>query len=460
MKTAVNRHTHSIEWNGLEQLISKPNQIKFAFTEDHSNDAIKKTLKSKRTGAFTDNMSLPVHRWFRYSAGFSAEWVESVISQHHFSAEEYVFDPFVGSGTTLLAAQSLGVPSAGTEHHQFVYRIAKAKLAQIKNSQSLFEEAQTLLEKAVRRIKPKPTTTAELLVKCYTREALCKLEALRDAFYDLHPKQGPREELLWLAITAILRECSKVGTAQWQYVLPNKKKVRVKDPFLAFIERIKMFCADIEQTKKQKNVNADVLFCDARNVSAIKHLNGKIKLVVTSPPYPNNYDYADSTRLEMMFWGEIGSWGDLQAVVRHRLIRSCSQHSAAEKLSLVSLLSDPVIAPIREELSFVCGQLETIRQNRGGKKTYHTMVAAYFVDLARTWIALRALCIDGSKVCFVVGDSAPYGIYVPVERWLGDLALAAGFKSWAFEKIRDRNIKWKNRKHRVPLKEGNLWVEG
>jgi hypothetical protein len=63
-------------------------------------------------------------------------------------------------------------------------------------------------------------------------------------------------------------------------------------------------------------------------------------------------------------------------------------------------------------------------------------------------------------VCFVVGDSAPYGVYVPVERWLGELALAAGFHSYSFEKTRDRNVKWKNRKHRVPLKEGRLWVEG
>ena len=33
-------------------------------------------------------------------------------------------------------------------------------------------------------------------------------------------------------------------------------------------------------------------------------------------------------------------------------------------------------------------------------------------------------------------------------------------KSYYFEKIRDRNVKWKNRKHTVPLKEGRLWVKG
>ena len=37
-------------------------------------------------------------------------------------------------------------------------------------------------------------------------------------------------------------------------------------------------------------------------------------------------------------------------------------------------------------------------------------------------------------VCFIIGDSAPYGIYVPVDEWLGRLAIAAGFKEFHFEK--------------------------
>ena len=88
------------------------------------------------------------------------------------------------------------------------------------------------------------------------------------------------------------------------------------------------------------------------------------------------------------------------------------------------------------------------------------MIAAYFWDMARVWVQLRRVAAEGCRVCFVVGDSAPYGIHVPVERWMGELALAAGFRSYAFVKTRDRNVKWKNRKHRVPLHEGQLWVEG
>jgi hypothetical protein len=124
------------------------------------------------------------------------------------------------------------------------------------------------------------------------------------------------------------------------------------------------------------------------------------------------------------------------------------------------LLEDSIVSPIRDDLVRVCRQLEAERHNHGGKKTYHLMIAAYFLDMAATWQTLRRVCRRPSSVCFVIGDSAPYGVYVPVMEWNGALALAAGFTSFTFEKTRDRNVKWKNRKHRVPLCEGRLRVEG
>jgi hypothetical protein len=127
---------------------------------------------------------------------------------------------------------------------------------------------------------------------------------------------------------------------------------------------------------------------------------------------------------------------------------------------LTAQLGAKELSPIRSEISAVCERLGKVRLTKGGKKTYHLMVACYFSDLSLVWRALRRVCKAGCRVCFVIGDSAPYGVYVPVVEWLGQLALAAGFRGYRFEKTRDRNIKWKNRKHRVPLCEGRLWVDG
>src|SRR5579875_720798 len=78
---------------------------------------------------FAANMSLPVHKWYRYSAGFSAAWAESVIRGRGDPSRTRVLDPFAGPGTTLLAAQSAGAESIGWESHPFVARVARAKLA-------------------------------------------------------------------------------------------------------------------------------------------------------------------------------------------------------------------------------------------------------------------------------------------------------------------------------------------
>ncbi len=81
-----------------------------------------------RTSTFVDNMELPIHRWFRYSAGFSAEWVKEVVRGFKRNNSITLFDPFVGCGTAVLAGEESGIESFGIEAHPFVLRIAKAKL--------------------------------------------------------------------------------------------------------------------------------------------------------------------------------------------------------------------------------------------------------------------------------------------------------------------------------------------
>ena len=162
----------------------------------------------------------------------------------------------------------------------------------------------------------------------------------------------------------------------------------------------------------------------------------------------------------MAFMGKIRGWGDLQEAVRKHLVRACSQHVPPSAVNLEEVLASPELGPICNEIVPVCRDLSEVRLERGGKKTYNNMVACYFLDMGQVWRALRRVCASPCEVCFVIGDSAPYGVYVPVIEWLGKLALAAGFESWTFEKLRDRNVKWKNRKHRVPLKEGILWLKG
>ena len=408
------------------------------------------------SGTFANNMSLPIHRWFRYSAGFSARWVENVIANSKLAEPIRVFDPFAGSATTLLAAQKSGVESWGTEAHPFVYRIACAKLAWTSDAEAYRQRIEAVKAKAS-KLTASIDGYPDLIIKCYGEQTLEGLDRLRQAV-ESERDESPTFELTWLTLLTTLRKVSTAGTAQWQYILPNKPKKSPMSVDRAITEAFSMIYSDMLVASKSDLASTHLVQSDARTCEGIA--SNSVNLVITSPPYPNNYDYADATRLEMSFMQEITGWGDLHEKVRKFLMRSCSQHTPEKNHDLTEILSVPELNPIRAEITDVCKQLSEIRATKGGKKTYHLMIAAYFRDIAFVWLALRRVCMSPSEVCFVIGDSAPYGIYVPVISWMEKLAISAGFKECSFEKTRDRNIKWKNRKHRVPLQEGRFWARG
>ena len=412
--------------------------------------------KDKASSTFIDNMRLPVHRWFRFSAGFSAAWVQQVIQDAAAVGDTRVFDPFAGSATTLVVAEDAGVPAWGVEAHPFIFRLARAKLARRSSIQAFRETIKAVRASAARR-SPKIDHYPKLIRACFTDETLGELDCLRMAVESVNDGSDAFQ-LAWLTLVGILRKCSHAGTAQWQYILPKKSKKSPARPFTAFDELSRTIASDMSGSSNLESPAAKLLQSDARDCNGVP--DHSATLVVTSPPYPNNYDYADAMRLEMCFFHEIKGWSDLQWSVRRHLVRSCTQHVPERAVNLHAVLSDPLLEPIRSEIEPICERLAEVRLTKGGRKTYHLMIASYFHDLARVWTALRRVCDTPSNVCFVVGDSAPYGVYVPVMDWLGRLAMAAGFNSFHFERIRDRNVKWKNRKHRVPLCEGRLWVEG
>lgn len=408
------------------------------------------------SGTFAPNLKLPVHRWFKYSAGFSGAWARAVIEEQSVDKPARVFDPFSGSGTTLIAAEECGVPGFGVDPHPFVARIAQAKLA-YRDSVADFSETVRRILRQVDSRKADVASCPQLLNRCYSPQALERLDCLRQEVLEV-PWDRPEGKLAWLCLTGILRKCSHVGTANWQYLLPNQSKSKVADPYFAFESLAGVFIEDMNKASGLAGPRGIFHCSDARNCPEI--LTDSVDLVVTSPPYPNNFDYADATRLELTFWGEVEKWGDLQDRIRKHLMRSCTQHVPEKAVDFEATVLHPDLDPIRAKLMPIVNELAEVRKTKGGKKTYHLMVLCYFLDLAQVWSELRRVCASPSKICFVIGDSAPYGVYVPVMELLSDLALAAGFSSASFEKIRDRNIKWKNRKHRVPLCEGRLWLEG
>jgi hypothetical protein len=77
-------------------------------------------VEDKNSSTFVDNMSLSIHKWYRYTAGFSAAWVNQLIRQEKDNGRTRIIDPFTGSGTVLLESEFENVESIGIEAHTYI----------------------------------------------------------------------------------------------------------------------------------------------------------------------------------------------------------------------------------------------------------------------------------------------------------------------------------------------------
>lgn len=188
------------------------------------NATAESCVADKSSSTFVDNMSLPVHRWFRFSAGFSAEWAERVIREAARGRSIRVVDPFAGSGTTLLAAEDVGVESVGVEAHPFVFRVAQAKLQRRASPDEFSKLAKAIRAKADKSVVD-PPEYPDLIHKCYTPEALAKLHALRVAVFESR-EETAAWQLIWLALAGILQSHPAWGRLSGSTCCRRKRKRR------------------------------------------------------------------------------------------------------------------------------------------------------------------------------------------------------------------------------------------
>ncbi len=140
-------------------------------------------IKIKRdiSTTFIDNVSLPVHRWFKFSAGFSALWVSELLQRERANGRLRVIDPFVGSGTVAIEADKNGLESIGLEAQPFIYRIANAKSLWNANREELKTFGLSVLNKA-KRMKGIKSKYGSLINRCFEQNTLEKLDHIKEAW--------------------------------------------------------------------------------------------------------------------------------------------------------------------------------------------------------------------------------------------------------------------------------------
>ena len=417
-------------------------------------------------GSFQDSRRAPVHRWFTYPAGYSHRLVESKIGEYGLDGRHWIADPFLGSGTTSVVAKAAGVNSVGIEAHPFVFWVAQTKLHFEHNAGQLADDAQRVVQTAQTLYAGGLKCCHEwpaLVYKCFDADNLRRLYALRTAIlqYDTAPE---RRDFLKLALTATLRIVTSAG-AGWPYIAPSKYAERTtwRDAFAEFEKRCAVMIDDLTAVRWSATAQSEhhLVNGDARRLAQYAAPDS-IDLILSSPPYLNNYDYADRTRLETYFWGMYDSWGAITRQVRDRLIIAATTQIRRGEMDAVRHCPGvkQVSPTIHSELMDVIGRLSELRAVKGGKKDYDLMVAGYFEDLLPVIAGAYAVLKAGQPLALVLGDSAPYGVHIRTDELIGQLALAVGFSRYDVEVVRERGGKWagNSQRHKVPLRESIVTI--
>jgi len=420
----------------------------------------------EKYGSFQDSLRAPIHRWFTYPAGYSHKLVEAKIDEYMLDSNKTILDPFVGTGTTSLAAKAKGVNSVGIEAHSFVFWIAKTKLHSEYDIESLEEDAKVIRNSAKgiysKLVKCNGVWPA-LVYKCFTEDNLRQLLALRIAILG-HECPSARKDFFKVALTATLRDVTSAG-AGWPYIAPSKHAKRTvhRQALVEFVKRVKMMINDVFEFKAADRPcsHHELYNGDAREIKEYVHHN-TVDMALTSPPYLNNYDYADRTRLETYFWGIYDSWGDITREVRdHLMVAATTQ---IRRNQMAKLMQSPnvrrVSHVIYEEIQDIVRRLSKLRLEKGGKKSYDIMVAGYFEDMLRVIEGVYCALKSGQPFILVLGDSAPYGVHVRTDELIGELALSVGFSNFHIQVIRTRGDKWagNSQRHKVPLRESIVTI--
>ena len=111
----------------------------FARKEERSiNQAAKRLLKkhingiekiSARDITFAGSKTVPFQRWYPYIEGYSPDYIKALIRNYSLESCKTIYDPFVGTGTTIFAAYPFGIKTIYSEINPLLQFLIQTRLS-------------------------------------------------------------------------------------------------------------------------------------------------------------------------------------------------------------------------------------------------------------------------------------------------------------------------------------------
>lgn len=408
-------------------------------------------------GSAKDNMSSPVHNWYKFTAGFSYKFVDIILEDYK-GRDIVVYEPFAGCGTTLVECQKLGFRSVGNESQELMCSVIRAKLnwtitreqfdCGIKNIELYLNENKNT-DQTVAKFHP-------LLKTLFDEPSLRELYCIRDGIKQLNFSYV--RDFFNLALSQTLHKAA-INPIAVPYISRTKFVTDSGHAWDKFQQISEQMMADIQIMPHHAQL-ASVYNWDSRQKNEALADN-MCEVCITSPPYLNNLDYGEVSKVHSHFFEMTTDWNDITKKVRMKLVTGATTHYSDSAFSLEEFSKNEFLQTNPEIMNTLLELYERIKENcrqRRGKKSFHILMMYYFKDMFDVLKETKRVLAERGEAYLILGDSAPYGIYVPTTQILGEIALTAGFNEYAIYKIRSRGDKWKKLKnrHNIALSENIL----
>ena len=397
--------------------------------------------------AFTLNRAVPVHRWAPWIAGYSQAFTEDAINRFTVGRNQFVLDPFAGVGTTLFEADRLGHRAVGFEINPYAAFVTSVKLRSHRLDTSLLRETINQLDvygqdcdAEAREPRSREPAGFRTRQPFYSPEVLRKVLLVMDFMRDRQEQHGDIAEVIQLAFAATMVDYSNysyepsLGTKS-AAGRPEVNDFPVYETLVAKLKEIAddadWFHAHRTEREREDAVIYQTSFFDGyREVS-----QASVNLMITSPPYMNNYHYNRNTRPHLYWLGFYNSPSELKSLEKQNFGTYWQVARDQEPVPLNPLIDDPEIvatlARIREQ-----------NQDRGnyGGDGWANYATIYLNDCVKFMKGLRWVLHEEGTGLIVIGNSILQGIEVPTDRFMASIAGRCGLEVRKIETPRETRV--------------------
>ena len=252
------------------------------------------------------DQSFLTHGLHKYPAKFFPELPRWLIKRYS-RENDWILDPFAGSGTTNVEALLSRRNSVGIDVDPFSRFISKVKVTPLVEKE--LRLAQKVLLEAVLDYRPSLVAESDLpdfpyRDNWFNKEILLELTYLKQRIHTLDTPDAIKD-FFKVCLSSIIRAVSNADDNCTRTVIRKKlnKLVRPSDALNRFLKALSVKVP--KMIAFSQNYPSDITTdfpedMDARN---IKYEANYFDLVVTSPPYVNAVDYPRTHQLEMYWLG-------------------------------------------------------------------------------------------------------------------------------------------------------------